>query len=156
MDMHLRNGFLNDLEGSTWDFQHGNDFLSLFPRELETDAFTRFLDGALLDIYHGHKRHVSSDNHLRNTSLTSRQQTDSPYPGTGIREYKEDRIATISNSFGAILSSLLPTIVILVLYLVQHMLLRIGWLIIFTAIFSLSLAIFTGAKKVEIFSATAA
>jgi len=63
---------------------------------------------------------------------------------------------TIGNSVGAILSSLLPTVVILVLYFVNKMLVRIGLIILFTAIFSLSLALFTEAKKVEIFSATAA
>jgi hypothetical protein len=57
---------------------------------------------------------------------------------------------------GAIISSILPTIVILVLYFVKRMIVRIGLVIIFTAIFSIALAIFTAARKVEIFSATAA
>lgn len=45
---------------------------------------------------------------------------------------------------------------VLVLYFVNSMLIRIGLVILFTTIFSVALALFTGAKKIEIFSATAA
>lgn len=84
------------------------------------------------------------------------QQDSSPYPGTTFRQYDDDKIETISNSVSAILGSLLPTIAILVLYFVKRMLLRIGLVIVFTSIFSLALSLFTDAKRVEIFSATAA
>ena len=73
-----------------------------------------------------------------------------------MRDYSETRIAAISNSISAIFSSFLPTVVILVLYFVKSMLVRIVLMIVFTAIFSLSLSIFTEGKKVEIFAATAA
>lgn len=85
-----------------------------------------------------------------------KQQSESPYPGTKFREYSDSRLMAVSNSIGAIFSSLLPTLVILVLYFVKSMLLRIGLMILFTAIFSIALSVFTEAKKVEIFSATAA
>jgi hypothetical protein len=42
-----------------------------------------------------------------------------------------------------------------VLYFVERMLTRIGLVILFTATFSVTLSLFTQAKKVEIFSATA-
>ena len=53
-------------------------------------------------------------------------------------------------------SSLLPTLAILVLYFVKSMLVRIGLVIVFTFMFSFVLSIFTGARNVEVFSATAA
>jgi hypothetical protein len=46
--------------------------------------------------------------------------------------------------------------VILALYFVNSMIHRIGLVIVFTTVFSVALALFTGAKKVEVFSATAA
>lgn len=84
------------------------------------------------------------------------QNDSSPYPGTKFRQYDERKIEVISGAISAILGSLLPTIAILVLYFVKRMLLRIGLVIIFTSIFSLALSNFTEARRVEIFSATAA
>jgi hypothetical protein len=56
----------------------------------------------------------------------------------------------------AALSAVFPTVVILGLYFVKNMIQRIGLVIVFTTLFAVALALFTGAKKVEIFSATAA
>lgn len=45
---------------------------------------------------------------------------------------------------------------VLVLYYIRNMEVRIGLVIVFTTIFSVTLALFTGAKKAEILAATAA
>ncbi|CAD6594008.1 MAG: hypothetical protein ASARMPREDX12_007936 [Alectoria sarmentosa] len=135
----MGNDFLNDIERSIWDKPNTPDLVTLFPRILQRDFLTSRLDGILLDIYDrvwGHRL----------------KQSSTP----GFRKYNEARIATISNSVGAILSSLLPTVAILALYFVQQMLVRIGLTIVFTSVFSLALSLLTDAKKVEIFSATAA
>jgi hypothetical protein len=127
-----------------WEEKSSSKFITLFPRSLEDDAFTSFLQGRILDIYHaiwGAKR---------------RKKFDSSIHGSDIRKYSEKRIAKVSNVFGAIISSILPTLVILVLYFVKRMVVRIGLVIVFTAVFSLALALLTAARKVEIFSATAA
>ena len=76
--------------------------------------------------------------------------------GVEIRKYSSKRIGRVSNIVVAVVSSILPTLVILVLYFVKRMIVRIGLVIFFTAIFSIALAAFTDARKVEIFSATAA
>ncbi|KAI4223947.1 MAG: hypothetical protein LQ349_007332, partial [Xanthoria aureola] len=55
----LGNDFLNDIERCTWEDANDPDFLTLFPRTIQKDVFTSFLNGALLDVYHrlwGHKR----------------------------------------------------------------------------------------------------
>ncbi|KAF1348614.1 hypothetical protein BDV97DRAFT_390412 [Delphinella strobiligena] len=70
--------------------------------------------------------------------------------------YDEKPIAFLSEVVSVAISSLLPTLVILVLYFVKRTLLRLGLIIIFTATFSVLLSIFTTGKRVEIFSATAA
>ena len=74
----------------------------------------------------------------------------------GIRKYSGDKMAKTGNIAVAVLSSVLPTLAILVLYFVNRMIVRIGLIILFTALFSVTLAVFTAARKVEIFSATAA
>lgn len=58
-------GFLRTSEADTWG-QPGEqgirDFVSLYSRSAETDAFTSFLEGTMTNVYHrlwGHKRHVS-------------------------------------------------------------------------------------------------
>ncbi|KAH4343655.1 hypothetical protein HBH98_145270 [Parastagonospora nodorum] len=81
--------------------------------------------------------------------------------GTGVcdselRKYLVRRIGKASNVAVAAVSSILPTLIILGLYFVKRMIVRIGLVILFTAIFSVALAVFTSACKVEIFSATAA
>ena len=48
----MGNNFLKDIEKSIWDTANDNDFVTLFPRMLEKDAFTSALNGVLLDIYH--------------------------------------------------------------------------------------------------------
>ena len=74
----------------------------------------------------------------------------------GIRKYSGDKMAKAGNIAVAVLSSVLPTLAILALYFVNRMIVRIGLVILFTALFSVTLAVFTAARKVEIFSATAA
>lgn len=55
-----------------------------------------------------------------------------------------------------VLASTLPVLSIVVLYLVHRMATRLGLVAIFTTIFSASLAILTNARRVDVFSATAA
>jgi uncharacterized protein DUF6594 len=84
------------------------------------------------------------------------QKYDTDARGVEIRKYSGRRIRKAGNIAVAMLSSTLPTLVILVLYFVKRMIVRIGLVIVFTAVFSTALAVFTTASKVEIFSATAA
>lgn len=53
--------FLRDREEHIWSKRNDADFLSLFQRQLEMDAFTSLLQGVLLDLYHrlwGHRQKV--------------------------------------------------------------------------------------------------
>lgn len=76
--------------------------------------------------------------------------------GVQIRKYSGKKIAKAGKIAAAVLSSILPTLAILVLYFVKRMIVRIGLVILFTATFSVTVAWFTAARKVDIFSATAA
>ena len=91
------------------------------------------------------------------SSLTDLPQASkSPSHGAGIREYDDRYISAVGNALAAFIASILPTLAILALYYVSTMLTRIGMVILFTSVFSLSLSLLAKAKKVEIFSATAA
>jgi hypothetical protein len=53
------NGFLTDKEARVWEGKDTSEYVTLFQRDLEDDAFTNFLGGRLLDVYHrivGHRR----------------------------------------------------------------------------------------------------
>ncbi|KAH8710008.1 hypothetical protein GQ44DRAFT_776845 [Phaeosphaeriaceae sp. PMI808] len=138
------NRFLAGEEAKVWEDKELSEYVTLFPKDLENDAFSSLLAGRVLDIYHaifGYK---------------NRKKYGIGSEDVDIRKYSSKRIGRVSNVVAATISSILPTLVILVLYFVKRMIVRIGLVILFTALFSVSLAIFTAARKVEIFSATAA
>lgn len=54
------------------------------------------------------------------------------------------------------MASVLPAISIIALYFIHNMLARLVAIMAFSALFSFTLAIFTTAKRIEIFAATAA
>ncbi|KAH9862706.1 hypothetical protein J1614_010799 [Plenodomus biglobosus] len=139
------NDFLAGEEAKVWEDKNASEYVTLFPRaDLENDAFTSFLGGRLLDVYHS----------IWGGNRKAKYGTE---PGeVEIRKYSGRKIAKTGNIAVAIISSILPTLVILALYFVKRMIVRIGLVILFTAIFSVALAVFTAACKVEIFSATAA
>ena len=76
--------------------------------------------------------------------------------GTNLRLYDDKAMAKVADALAAVTSSLLPTVMILVLYFVQTILWRLVLMIVFTAVFSAVLTVFTNAKRIEVFSATAA
>lgn len=93
---------------------------------------------------------------LHESELKMSKQSTSPFPGTGFRSYGESRLAAVSDGITVVISSLLPTLAILILYLVKPMYARMALIIGSTALFALALSIFTSARRVEIFPATAA
>lgn len=55
-----------------------------------------------------------------------------------------------------LLASLIPAASIFTLYYVTHMVARLGVILAYSALFSFCLALFTTARRIEIFGATAA
>ncbi|KAK7990348.1 hypothetical protein PG990_014628 [Apiospora arundinis] len=72
------------------------------------------------------------------------------------RKYSSKAVNRLASGVVAALSSILPTLAILVLYYMHDMVQRMGLLIVFTTLFAVALAVLTDAKQVEVFSATAA
>ena len=84
-------------------------------------------------------------------------QSKSIDPETGgLQHYKDSKINAIAHFIGTFVASMLPAASIFVLYFVPNMVDRLCIILALSALFSFSLAIFTQAKRVEIFAATAA
>ncbi|KAI0384842.1 hypothetical protein F5Y04DRAFT_277577 [Hypomontagnella monticulosa] len=133
--------FLKGIESEIWKEVNGNDFIS--PANEDIDGFNSLVTSPIINIYHrlyGHNRNEPRSHEI----------------GGSLNLYYHKYINRFANILVAILSSLLPTVMILVLYFINTILWRIGAVIIFTAVFSATLTIFTNAKKVEVYSATAA
>ena len=133
--------FLRGRERQTWSGRAPQEMITLAQRQMEPDPFSNWLSTGLVDIYDkvwGHRR-------------------KEPIAGNpDIVQYDDTRLTTISKAVSVVFASLVPTVSVLVLYFIENMLVRIGLLVVFTAVFSAALALFTKARKIEIFSAIAA
>ncbi|KAH0160420.1 hypothetical protein KCU67_g6731, partial [Aureobasidium melanogenum] len=129
--------FLVAPEHTIWESSH-SDHISLWDID-QRDRFSEAIYGTILRIYHKlwNKRDEESQSKL-------------------LWDDDDERIDQLSNALSAVVSSLLPTLAILVLYFVKSLLIRIILVVIFTGVFSGLLSIFTKARRIEIFSATAA
>jgi hypothetical protein len=74
---------------------------------------------------------------------------------TGLYEYSNRRLATTVNVVGTVISGLLPVLAIVVLYNVHRQAAKLGVIVAFTALFSVSLAVITKCRRIEVFVATA-
>lgn len=167
----MGNSFLVGIEAQVWDDKNMTDFIN--PAVKKVDRFSALLTGPVLSGYHwlyGHKKQVDVSIFRHHnpilfpipaqddqTNTYSQKQETNPYDiGENLRVYDEKGIYLFADVLAVVLSSLLPTLMILGLYFIQSMLWRIGCVIIFTAIFGATLTVFTNARKIEIYSATAA
>jgi hypothetical protein len=73
-----------------------------------------------------------------------------------IWEYDDRLFAAIGSGICTVLSSLLPTASIFVLYFIKSSIAKLTAIMGFTALFSLTLALLVGAKRADNFAATAA
>ena len=81
---------------------------------------------------------------------------DSRYKDQTIGFVSDEKITQLVRLLAISLSSVLPIVSIVVLYVVKHAAVRLGLIIIFSVLCSLVLATFTNARNVEIFGTTAA
>ncbi len=127
---------------NAWSPEHSYDLLAIRNRN-SSDQFSRWLSDSVIPCFHkriGHRfrKPVSED------------------PESAMCEYSGPHISRAVNIFGTVLASMIPITSIVILYFVRSNLVRLGLSVAFTGIFSCSLAIMTGARRVEIFAATSA
>ena len=70
--------------------------------------------------------------------------------------YDEETLLRINTIIVSVISSALPVLAIVVLYLINTTPGRIGAMVAFTVVFAFCLAAFTDARRLEIFASTSA
>lgn len=74
----------------------------------------------------------------------------------GLVNYEDLKIVDTARLMSTVLASVLPTLSIVILYFIRSLIGRLGALVGFSTLFAISVAVFTNARRVEVFSATAA
>ncbi|KAI0862056.1 hypothetical protein F4860DRAFT_473285 [Xylaria cubensis] len=126
------------------------DLLFLGQHRFDDDLVTKFLAGSALNAFHWVWKYFKKPAVTDIESVSGETQTASLY------HYSDERIVVFLGIVGSILSSVLPTISIIILFFVHDMLARLGLVTLFTFLFSLTMCLATKAKRYEIFAATAA
>jgi hypothetical protein len=88
--------------------------------------------------------------------LTAGQKQEESDDEDGVYSYDETFIRRVIAIVSIIISSALPTASIFALYFINSQINRLVFVLVFSFIFSTSLAIFTSANRVEIFTAVVA
>ncbi|KAB8754758.1 hypothetical protein FH972_026549 [Carpinus fangiana] len=139
-------GFLRAVEADAYDRtkEHTrNDLLTVSDERSHRDIFSTFVADHCTAFY---QTYVAG--------TLSRKNPDVEEGGLAV--FHDARLHAISHIIGTLIASLLPAACIFALYFIDHVLARLGAIMGFSALFSFTLAIFTRARPVEIFAATAA
>jgi hypothetical protein len=75
---------------------------------------------------------------------------------TGVWKYNDGKIFTVTNVAAIIVSALLPTSSMLILFCLDKIVVKLAVIFIYTILFALALAIVVRARSIEIFGAATA
>jgi hypothetical protein len=89
-------------------------------------------------------------------SIDSVQHPVAEELGIGLYEYKETSILKIARIIETVVASILPLCSVIVLYVLERNAVRLGMIVLFSALFSLALALMTNTTTINIFVATSA
>jgi hypothetical protein len=133
--------YLLGLDHSVWEDERSKRDLVSVNAVPEFDVVTTWLIKLFLGPYH---------------RLIGRRTKRSVDEDAGLFHYNDGHLQIPAHIISTLFASLLPSLSIVVLYVVDDMTKRLGLIVVFTAVFSVALAGLTKAKTVEIFAATAA
>ncbi|KAF4343572.1 hypothetical protein FBEOM_2481 [Fusarium beomiforme] len=134
---YLGHPFLSGHEATTWKGMASN-YMCLQSPNTEDDIFTRFLSVFLERIL---------------VYLNERFSMGELFEGGII--VSSNAVQRVSRVFTTVIASMIPVLTILVLNVLSSTTIRIVVTLAFTAVFAAAISIFTNAKRVEIFAATA-
>ncbi|EWZ30380.1 hypothetical protein FOZG_15867 [Fusarium oxysporum Fo47] len=126
----------------TWKPKDPSQYVSLHKPAEDSDPFTNFVKEVLTFIFH----------RLCGERLNAARVVDVE---SGLASYSDSSLVRASNLFTVIVSSALPVLTIFALNSLETTAQRIGLTVVFTVLFAVILELFTNAKRVEIFAATA-
>jgi hypothetical protein len=128
---------LEGLDRDVW--KDGKDLLVVSSDNL-SNSFGNSISKRMFELYH---RFVRS----------KRPPTDVE---NGLYKYDHKTVHGVADVASTLLVSLMPMVSIFVLYSIHNMWIRLGMVAVFTMMLSLTLALLTKARGIEIFAATAA
>jgi len=132
---------MGDTESHTWEPEDVSKYITLRKPDGESDLFTQFIMDTVTMI---HPPVLGRFKAGRVVDLES-----------GLMTYPDSKLIRLSNIFAVIVSSSLPVLTIFVLNTVKSTNTRLGLSVVFTVVFAVALGVFTSAKRIEIFAATA-
>jgi len=133
--------YLLGLDNTAWtNSQSAGDLVSVNVVP-EFDVVTKWLIKLCLGAYH---------------RFIGRRMKQNVNADADLTHYDDEHLQIPAHIIGTLFASLLPTLSIVVLYIVDDMVKRLGLIAVFTAVFSVTLAGLTKARTVDIFAATAA
>lgn len=135
--------WLSHPENSIWAIDEAGkalqkDLVALSSRRIEIDPFTTWVFEKFNPWWHELFKKYR------------KQSADGSY------EYDDEKMNRVVVNLTTVLSSLLPTASIFALYYIRSTTMRLVFILLFSLLFSASLAIFTSARRVEIFAAAVA
>jgi len=158
---HRKGGksFLESCEYRAYDEMEHPDLISISSRP-SNDRFTRWLEMSLVPHFPTRLRKwvlVSTNSTHISTALTvSNQEPMAGSEETGIGRVKLEVLHRFARALNVVLSAIIPSTAIVALYMINNLPYRIAAVAAFSGVFASVLAIFTTARPVEIFAATAA
>ncbi|TVY57299.1 hypothetical protein LSUE1_G009182 [Lachnellula suecica] len=138
-------GDLNPPGRPVYQNEHSDDLMTLSRRAGENDPFTRLLSGP---VFHGFDRLWRL--------FKSPTQSDPEKGTSNLLHYADSHVLGVIDVLGTILASMTPLVSIIALYFVQSLGFRLAIVCSFTLLFSVSLALVTRARRIEVFACTAA
>ncbi|KAI1129110.1 hypothetical protein F5Y10DRAFT_264425 [Nemania abortiva] len=151
------NNFPQGNEFYTWRKSDADAYVCLKTPNSEGDIFSDFVTYSLPRFFHrlfGEKDEKSGgagDSDLRSGPKFGRIVDEE----AGLTSYSESALGRASGIVTLVISTTLPVLAIFILDLLPDKKTRIGLTVVFTALFATLLAVFSSARRAEIFAATA-
>ncbi|MCJ1351511.1 MAG: hypothetical protein MMC33_001495 [Icmadophila ericetorum] len=149
------------LPWGTLEEPNDDDLLCLKGRG-DQDAFTRWLAGTFLDSFNDWlQKKKFWQNYLEKADKQKRPSDAFFRPRvfdkkTGLVDWSETKILKMADNISTAIASLFPVVSTIALYYIQSTVARLLVLAGFLVLFALSLSLFTNARRIEVFGATAA
>ncbi|CAG7555220.1 unnamed protein product [Fusarium equiseti] len=126
----------------TWKPKDVTKYISLRKPAEDSDPFTKFMMDVMARIFH----------RIFNQKIKTGRIVDVE---SELTSYSDSNLIKASNLVAVMVSSALPVLTIFVLNSLPSTTLRLGLTVLFTVVFAVVLELFTSAKRIEIFAATA-
>jgi len=136
--------FLQEIEADPWEPEHSADLIVLTSTEHKND-FAKYLFDKVARWYHHHLRRPLTRNRPSGSERWS-----------GFTEYSDDLYVTVGNVTCMVLSSVIPTASIFVLYFVKSMIARLAVITAMSFLFSFIMTVIVRGRRVDVFAATTA